>query len=172
MAQSSSSAVPGRPIGPGRVVPFPSRRPPRWRWVLPAALLLLLIAAGVLYATGQLEPLRERLLGESSVPVYQTATVTRGTVAETISATGPIAAAQTLPVTFKDSGKLADLKVTVGQAVKKGDTLAQLDPTDLQAALDQARATLAQQQAAYNKLKAGATPEQIQAAQVALANAE
>src|SRR5438045_1312050 len=115
MAQALPNSFPGRTTGPRPVVPFPSRRPPRWRWALPAALLLLVVAAGVLYATGQLQPLRQRLLGESTAPVYQTATVTRGTVAETVSATGPVAAARTLPVTFISSGKLADLKVSVGQ---------------------------------------------------------
>src|SRR5205085_11287311 len=101
-----------------------------WRWALPAALLLLLVTAGVLYATGQLTTLQRRLLGQTAPVTYQTATVSNGTVAETVSATGPIAAARTLPVTFDSSGKLTDLAVTVGQAVKKCDVLAQLDPTD------------------------------------------
>jgi multidrug efflux pump subunit AcrA (membrane-fusion protein) len=77
-----------------------------------------------------------------------------------------------LPITFKNSGKLSSLSVSIGQKVKKDDVLAQLDASDLQASLDQAKATLSQQQANYNKLLAGATPEQIQAAQVALSNAQ
>jgi HlyD family secretion protein len=89
-----------------------------------------------------------------------------------VSATGPIAAAKTLPLTFTSSGRLVDLKVAVGQQVKQGDALAQLDTTDLQAAVDQAKASLSQQQSNYNKLLAGATPEQIEAARVALANAQ
>jgi HlyD family secretion protein len=172
MAQAIPSSAPGRTAGPRPVVNFPSRRPPRWRWMLPAALLLILAALGALYATGQLTTLQRRLLGQTAPVTYQTATVTKGGVAETVSATGPISAAKTLPLTFDSAGRLADLEVAVGQPVKKGDALAQLDTTDLQATVDQAKATLSQQQSNYNKLLAGATPEQIQAAEVALQNAQ
>src|SRR2546430_1246019 len=102
-----AQAVPVNPPGgrPGRVVTFPTRRPPRWRWILPAVLLLVLAALGALYVTGQLTTLQRRLLGQSTTPTYQTTTVAKGTVAETVPATGPIAAAQTLPLSFKSSGK-------------------------------------------------------------------
>jgi multidrug efflux pump subunit AcrA (membrane-fusion protein) len=154
------------------MVNFPTRRPPRWRWALPVALVAVLAALGALYATGQLTSLQRRVLGQSTQVTYQTATASRGTVAETITATGPIAAAQTLPVSFTASGKLVDLKAAVGQAVKKGDVLAQLDTTDLQGALDQAKASLAQAEASYAKAQQGATPEEKAAAQVALENAQ
>src|SRR5438552_15071404 len=122
-----------RAIGPRPVVDFPSRRLPRWRWIAPGAVLLLFLLLGLLYLTGQLATLQRRLLGQSTAVTYQSATVSTGAVAETVTATGPVAAAQTLPLSFKSSGKLADLKVSVGQTVKKGDVLAQIDPTDLQA---------------------------------------
>src|SRR5262249_6534879 len=147
-------------------------RPPRWRWALPAALILLIAAAGVLYATGQLTTLQRRILGQTNAPTFQTATVSKGTIADTVPATGPVAAAQTLPLSFKQSGKLAEIDAQVGQNVKKGDLLAKIDTTDLQAALDQAKANLQQAQAAFAKAQQGSTPEQIQAAQVALKNAE
>ena len=161
-----------RAIGPRPVVDFPSRRPPRWRWIAPGAVSLLCLLLGFLYLTGQLATLQRRLLGQSTAVTYQSATVSKGPVAETVTATGPVAAAQTLPLSFKSSGKLADLKVSVGQTVKKGDVLAQIDPTDLQAALDQAKANLQQAEAAFAKAQQGATPEQIEAAQVALKNAQ
>jgi HlyD family secretion protein len=166
-----AQAVP-RAVGPRPVVDFPSRRPPRWRWIVPGAVLLLFLLLGFLHLTGQLATLQRRLLGQSSAVTYQTAPVSKGTVAETVTATGPIAAAQTLPLSFKSSGKLADLKVSVGQKVKKGDVLAQIDPTDLRAALDQAKANLQQAEAAFAKAQQAATPEQIEAAQVALRNAQ
>src|SRR5579884_2402902 len=174
MEQSApgNAAQPRRVQPPGRVVQFPSRRPPRWRWALPVAVLLILIAAGLLYWTGELTTLQRRLLGQSTAPVYQTTTVVRSNVLEQVTATGPVAPAQTLPVSFKTNGKLVELDVQVGQTVKKGDVLAKLDTTDLQASLDQAKAQLAQQQANFEKLKAGATPEQIAAAQVAVQNAQ
>jgi HlyD family secretion protein len=161
-----------RAVGPRPVVSFPSRRPPRWRWIAPGAVLLLFLLLGFLYLTGQLATVQRRLLGESTAVSYQTAAVPKGTVAETVTATGPVAAAQTLPLSFKSSGKLAELTVSVGQKVKKGDVLARIDPADLQAALDQAKANLQQAQAAFTKAQQGATPEQVEAAKVALTNAQ
>jgi HlyD family secretion protein len=166
-----AQAIP-RAIGPRPVVNFPPRRPPRWRWIAPGAVLLLFLVLGFLYTTGQLATVQRRLLGQSTAVTYQTATVSKGTIAETVTATGPVAAAQTLPLSFKSSGKLADLKVSVGQKVKKGDVLAQIDPTDLQAALDQARANLQQAEAGFARAQQGSTPEQVQAAEVALKNAQ
>jgi HlyD family secretion protein len=85
--------------------------------------------------------------------------VTTGTLQVTVAATGPVTNASSVPLTFKSTGKLAEVDVTVGQQVKAGDVLAKLDTTDLQTALEQAQATLAQDQAAYNKTAAGATPQ-------------
>jgi membrane-bound ClpP family serine protease len=38
-----------RAIGPRPVVDFPSRRPPRWRWIAPGAVFLLFLVLGFLY---------------------------------------------------------------------------------------------------------------------------
>ena len=171
MAQAAPTQLPGRP-GPRPVVNFPTRRPPRWRWVLPLALIVIVAAGAVLWYTGQWQTLQRRLLGQSTAVTYQTTTVAKGTISDTVGATGPVAAAQTLPLSFKQSGKLAAVNVQVGQKVNKGDVLAQIDTTDLQAALDQAKANLQQAQANFNKAQVGSTPEQVQAAQVALQNAQ
>ena len=103
---------------------------------------------------------------------YQTSPVTQGTLAVTVAATGPITNQTSVPLTFKSSGKLTEVDVTVGQKVTAGDVLARVDPTDLQASLDQARATLAQDQATYNKDAAGATPEQAALQQANIAAAQ
>src|SRR5215210_7696069 len=109
MAQTASSGAPAAPPGQrasrGRVIPFPAGRPPRWRRVVLAIALLLVIALLVLYATGQAAVLERRVLGQSSAVTYQTAAVSTGTVAQTVAATGPVAAVQTLPLSFKSSGK-------------------------------------------------------------------
>jgi multidrug efflux pump subunit AcrA (membrane-fusion protein) len=135
--------------------------PTTTRWIAPGALSLLLLVPGFLHLTGQLATLQGRLFGPSTVVTYQRATVSRGTIAETVTATGPVAAAQTLPLGLKSSGQLVELTVSVGQRVRKGDLLARIDPTDLQAALDQARANLQQAEAAFARAQLGATSEQI-----------
>src|SRR5262249_3974914 len=98
-------------------------------------------------------------------PTYQTATVSRGNVSVSVSATGPVSPVVSVPLSFKTSGKLSEIKVNLGQKVTKGQVLATLDPSDLQTALDQAKANLAIQQANLDKLQAGATDAQKQVAQ-------
>lgn len=97
-------------------------------------------------------------------PAFTTATVTRGTVTSTVTATGPISAAAAVPLNFKQSGKLTSIDVRVGDQVKAGQVLATLDPSDFEASLQQAQSSLASSQAAYNKLVQQPLPTDIAAA--------
>jgi HlyD family secretion protein len=122
---------------------------------------------------------RYREMRRASSAGYATTTVQQGTVTSAVSATGPISASSAVPVNFKSSGKLATVDVKIGDQVKAGQVLATLDPSDLQAQLQQAQATLASAQANYNKVVQGPTgaslaPSQaaIQAAQTQLASAQ
>jgi len=132
----------------------------------------LVVVVGVLGFTGVLAQARQFIPGLSqSGPSYQTAPVQRGTIGLSVIATGPIAAVNTTPLTFKTSGKLAELKVGVGDRVSSGQVLAVLDPSDLQTALDQARANLDQAQANLTKVQAGVTSAQKAVAQTSVDNA-
>src|SRR5262249_41447042 len=120
--------------------------------------LVAAILVGILAWTGLLVRARSLIPGvRSTTPTYQTATVASGNLAVTVTATGPISAVSNLPLSFKESGRLAELKVNVGDKVTKGQVLATLDTTDLQNALDQAKATLALAQANLAKVQAGST---------------
>src|SRR4051794_1653543 len=122
----------------------PRRIPPRWSLPL---LIALLVAIGLAaaYAMGY--------IGQRAVaPTFQTTPVSRGEIRSTISATGPITNPASLPLTFKSSGKLIDLRVQVGDRVTAGQVLAQLDASDLEANLAQAQSQLIQAQANYDKL--------------------
>jgi len=90
----------------------------------------------------------------------------------TASATGPISNAINFPVSFKSSGKLGDLDVSLGQTIAAGQVVPKLDTADLQAAVDQAQATLSQQQAAAAKIANGATAQTLDAAQTTVDNAQ
>ncbi|HZV74448.1 MAG TPA: biotin/lipoyl-binding protein [Conexibacter sp.] len=74
-------------------------------------------------------------------------TVARGVVQSTVSGSGTVAAAHELDVNFRSGGQLTHVYVKPGQRVVEGQLLAQIDPTDAQAALDQAEASLAAAQA-------------------------
>lgn len=75
-------------------------------------------------------------------------TVARGVVQSTVSGTGTVEAARQLDVSFETGGTLTHVYVKPGQRIVEGQTLAAIDPTDAQAALDQAQASLAAAEAA------------------------
>jgi HlyD family secretion protein len=61
--------------------------------------------------------------------------------------------------------------VEEGDVVREGQTLAELDPRDIEAQVAQAEASLAQAQASYQQLLDGATAEEVAAAQAQVAQA-
>jgi HlyD family secretion protein len=73
-----------------------------------------------------------------------TATVTREPIAQTVTASGTLAAQDTVLVGSQDSGTIQSLYVDYNSQVHKGQVLARLDPSLFVAQLDQALATLSQ----------------------------
>jgi HlyD family secretion protein len=72
-------------------------------------------------------------------------------VIQSVAVSGSVAAMNQTKMSFKTSGKIAALYVSVGQQVTVGQALAKLDTTDLEAALAQAQANLATAQNNYNR---------------------
>ena len=125
--------------------------------ILNGALLVAVAGAGfggysVLHASGT-----------SSSVTRTSATVTRGVVSQTVSASGNVAAISSVELNF-DSGVssnlVSEIAVKVGDKVKKGQVLAKVDDRVLQNNLVAAQASLVAAQANYNKTKAGLTPEE------------
>ena len=77
-------------------------------------------------------------------------------------------AALSLPI----GGMVADVLVKEGDQVTAGQVIARLDATQLRARVAGAEAALAEAQANYENLKAGATPEQIAEAEAQLTAAQ
>ncbi len=88
--------------------------------------------------------------GNDAVAAPETEEVARGDVRETISATGALQAIQTVTVGTQISGTIEKLNVDFNSKVKRGDLLAMIDPSVLDAQLESARAALAQANARYN----------------------
>jgi RND family efflux transporter MFP subunit len=84
-----------------------------------------------------------------------TFTVRRGTLASTISMTGSVSAVSQANLAFGSDGKLTTLNVKVGDLVKKGDLLAQIETSDLELSVAQAEVSLEQAKLALSDLKAG-----------------
>ena len=78
----------------------------------------------------------------------QIVTVARGVVQSTVSGTGTVEAAHQLDVNFETGGTLTHVYVHPGERVVEGQELAAIDPTDAQATLDQAQASLVAAEAA------------------------
>lgn len=68
-------------------------------------------------------------------------------IRETVSSLGTVIPSQSVTVRSQVEGTLQALYFEEGQAVKKGDLLAKIDPRSYQATLDQAKGSLAQNQA-------------------------
>ena len=83
-----------------------------------------------------------RLTGHAEKIEYRFDKVDRGDVSVTISATGTLSAVTTVQVGSQVSGTIAKLYADFNAVVKKGQLLAQLDPTFLQASVNEARANL------------------------------
>lgn len=76
-------------------------------------------------------------------PNLRVATVRVGSVDQTVEASGTISSSLKLTPSFAASGNVAAVDVAVGQRVSKGQVLAKLDTTALQADVDSANSALA-----------------------------
>jgi HlyD family secretion protein len=88
---------------------------------------------------------------------YQTATVTRGPITQTVTATGTLNPVINVQVGSQVSGNIAKLFADFNSEVKAGQTVAQIDPMLFQAAVTQAEGDLASAQAALELAKVNAT---------------
>ncbi len=88
-----------------------------------------------------------------------------------VSAEGIVAPVQRASLAFKTGGRVSNVRVKEGDVVKTGDLLASLDSTLLQKQVLQAEASLNVTQKQLAQLKAGASATERQAAKDALASA-
>lgn len=109
--------------------------------VITSAVVLALVVAGALWFY--------RRAQAAGVPAYRFATVQRGEIRSTVSATGSLEAVTTVQIGTQVSGKLSAIYVDFNDRVKKGQLLARIEPTlqqqavrDAQAGLDAAQSQL------------------------------
>lgn len=74
--------------------------------------------------------------------IYRTVEVTRGIIAETVTANGTLNPLETATVGTQVSGQIKQLYVQVNDEVKKGDLLAEVDPSLAETQLRQSKANL------------------------------
>lgn len=117
-------------------------------YLIVGVVLVVLIVAGVfVWQTFFTRP-------TTTAATVQTSTVRRGSLVATISAAGNVSAINEVALPFQTSGRVAEVSVQVGDAVKANQVLMKLDTTDLDLALKTAQSNLASQQASYDQSKA------------------
>lgn len=111
----------------------------KWLWLAVGAVVVL--GGGFLLLNN----------GNSNKITYRTAKVDRGDIAVLISATGTLQAVTTVEVGSQVSGTIAKLYADFNTRVKEGQLLAQLDPTFLQATVNEQRANVDRAKAQVNE---------------------
>jgi HlyD family secretion protein len=137
-------------------------------WILGLAIIVL-IGAGFFLIGGSTSGLSGRADVPTPVP---TVTIRPASEVAQVSAAGNVDLAVQQPVVFQVQGTVASVPVNVSDNVKVGDTLASLDTTDLQQAVQQAQLSVDESQAALDKVVAPPLQADVTAAQADLASAQ
>ncbi len=105
-------------------------------------------------------------------PEYILERVSYGTVIKEVSETGAVKISEEINLSFKNSGRIDEMYVKVGDKVELGQELAKLDTSQLYIELTEAQAALEVVQADYNKLLAGSSIEEIKVAETEVLNTQ
>lgn len=131
----------------------------KWPYIV---LVGCLVVGGVVY--GQYQKSRE-------TPKYETVKVERGVLRQTVDATGNVESANDLSLRFETAGRLVGLYKQVNNQVRKGEVIAELNLSELNASVAQAQAAVAKAEADLNKQLSGNTSEYIAGLEASLAKA-
>jgi HlyD family secretion protein len=101
-----------------------------------------ILISGVLLAVAAVTILAVHSCKKSQTYTFETAKVEKGSIVNTVTATGTIQATTSVIVGTQVSGIVKKLYVDFNSHVKKGEVLAELDKTALKSSVDQALATL------------------------------
>lgn len=86
---------------------------------------------------------------------YKTAKIERGTIVSTVAATGNLSAVTTVQVGTQVSGTIQKLYVDFNSRVKKGQAIAEIDPSLFNASVEQSRGNYLSSEANLHKAKIG-----------------
>ncbi len=98
--------------------------------------------------------------------------VKRGDIFQIVSVTGEVKKGEEVKLGFEISGKIKRIYVSVGDKVKEGEKLAELDKTSLLLQLEKAKLALEEAKTNYEKLLKGPTKEEIALQETVVSNAE
>ena len=134
----------------------PQKHRPMAVWVglckkhkLLSALVVLLIAAGILFAARFVRSRIAASTASTSYSFIRTTTLSKGSLEETVSVTGSVESADTSTVSYTaglgSTAKVRAIHVAVGDEVSAGDVIVTLDTTDILASIAKAEESLSEQ---------------------------
>ncbi|MFA7244647.1 MAG: efflux RND transporter periplasmic adaptor subunit [Candidatus Magasanikbacteria bacterium] len=121
----------------------------KWFYFLIIAFLLI---AFVVYSKSQ---------SANKLPVFETVKVEKGTLSQTVDATGNVSSANELDLRFEMTGKLSKIYKKVNDVVKAGGVIAELDLGEQNARVSQASASAQRAKANLDKVLTGETNDYI-----------
>jgi len=102
----------------------------------------------------------------------RSAVVERGTMLVTVSVSGRVEPQARVSLAFETSGRVAEVAVEMGDAVKAGDVLARLDDRKLALQVQQAQAAVTLAEAQLAQLRSGPRAEEIASAEASVRAAQ
>jgi HlyD family secretion protein len=124
---------------------------------------IVLVGAGVTFATNRSQT-------ASADTTTQTGQVTRATLSAVIESSGSASPESSITLSFGAAGTVNKVNVQLGDLVKQGDVLAEIDTTDLELAVAQAEQDYLSQQATYS-MTVDPDPADMAAAKLSVSNA-
>lgn len=134
------------------------------KWIVWVIIILAIVGGVILY-----------FKSKKPVTTYTTAEAVKGTLSQTVSATGTLNPNQQIDMSFKTTGTLKSITVDVGDTIEKGQKLATIDSGSLLSQLKVAQAQVMVQQATLANMlrhKALSTVQQRDAQRAAVAQAK
>ena len=141
------------------------------RWIL--LLVVIGVAALALYQVWGFTQKKSgtQRVTRAEIPV-QITPVIRKPLTYSLRATGDIAPLMQVDLFPKVSGYLERIDVHIGDVVKQGQVIAQIDPTDFLHKVREIEAKVAQAKANLSELEAGSRPEELRQAEEAVRQAQ
>lgn len=114
---------------------------------------LYILATMLIILTGCSAESQKKSTNENNTPKVRVAAATSANETTLFKYSGTIEAYRTVPLSFQVSGTVESVNVSAGDRVQKGQILAKIDPTDLQASYNGTKAKYEQALDAYKRLK-------------------
>jgi len=121
--------------------------------------IVIIAVAGVIYTSS------------NKAPQYSTVEAVSANIKQLVEATGSVASAEDLKLSFQTTGRIQRIYVKTGDKVKSGQTLAQVLDLSLSSKVERARGAVIAAQANLDKVLAGAKSEDIAVSQEKINNA-